>query len=323
VKRAFRFALVAAALILAGYAYERFLRAPPPEELQRLRDESRRLEAALAGRTDVALAKVPRAAIVVGVPAVFAERFAGDMAARLAPEIRLALRDLKVAQEADVHGKILFGRSRLGRFTLNLDIDAVQARLRPGRPKVTIAGDRLKVVWPVALREGFGYGHVRFHWDGHGVAGAICGDVDIAGAIGGSVRPADYAFDGAFDLAVRERALVARPVFDDAKVMLQIEPNAETWRIVEDAIHGQGAICRRALAIAGVQEKIRGLVSRGFVVTLPSRLLREVTFPAGMEGLVAEGGPARFDVRPVGLTAADGVLWYGADVRLTKTAAAP
>lgn len=322
-KRGFRFALVALPLILSGYVYERFLRAPPPEEVQRLRAESRQLELELARRTDVALSKVPPAAIVVGVPARFAESFAGDMVARLAPEIRLTLRDLKVVQEADVRGKILIGRSRLGRFTLRVDIDRAQARLRPGRPHVTIAGDRLKVVWPVSVAGGSGHGHVRFHWDGHGVAGAICGDVDIAGAIGGAVRPADYAFDGAFDLAIRDRALVARPMFADSKVTVQIEPDADTWRMVEDAIRRQGAICRRALGIAGVQDKIRGLVSRGFVVTLPGRLLREVTFPATMEGLVADGGPARFDVRPVGITAADGALWYGADVTLTKAGAAP
>src|SRR5207302_7645687 len=117
--------------------------------------------------------------------------------------------------------------------------------------------------------------------------------------------------------------LVARPVFEDSKVTVQIDPDAATWRMVEDAIHHQGAVCRRALSIAGVQDKIRALVGRGFVVTLPARLLREVTFPAAMEGLVADGGPARLDVRPVGLISADGALWYGADVTLTKPGTAP
>jgi hypothetical protein len=321
-KRAFRLVLAAALLVLSGFVYGRFVRPPSAEELQRLRDECLRLDAEVGRRTAAELSGVPRTAIVIGIPSRFAERLASDMVVRLAPEIRLTLRDLKVHQEGEIHGRILLGRSRLGRFTLSLDLDEIDARLRPGSPRLTIGGDRLKVSLPVSLAAGSGRGRLRFRWDGHGVAGAICGDVEIAGAVGGGVVPATYTLEGAFQLSARGSTLVAHPVFEDAKLTIRIEPSASTWRMVDDAIRRQGVICRRALAVANVHDKIHALVGRGFPVTLPGRLLHEVRFPATMEGSVAEGGTDRFAVTPVGLTYTHDALWYGAEVTLTKSAVA-
>jgi hypothetical protein len=316
-KRAFRLLLLATLLVLGVRAYERFIQPPSPDEMQRLRDECQRLAADVERRTAAELADLPRTAVVIGIPPRFAERLAGDMVQRLAPEIRIRLRDLKVHQEGEVRGKILVGKSRIGRFALNVDLDEIEARLRPGRPHVTIAGDRLKVQLPVALAAGFGRGRLRFHWDGQGVAAAICGDVDIAGPVSGSVAPAAYALEGAFQLVARGSTLVAHPIFEDAPLTVQVEPNADTWRMVDDAIHRQGAVCRGAMSIADVHGKVHSLVARGFPVTLPQRLLRDVPFPAAMEGTVSDG-PDRFNVTPVALEYTRGVLWYGAEVTLTK-----
>jgi hypothetical protein len=320
--RFLRRVFLATLLALGVLAYERFIQPPSPEEMRRLRDECQRLQADIEKRTAAELADVPRTAVVIGIPSPLAERLAGDMVERLAPEIRLRLRDLKIQQEGEVRGKILIGKSRIGRFALGIDLEQVDAQLRPGRPRLAIAGDRLKLQLPVALAAGSGRGRMSFRWDGQGVAGAICGDVDIAGAVGGSLVPATYALEGTFQLIASGPTLVARPAFEDARLTMRVEPNADTWKMVDDAIHRQGAVCRGAMSIADVHGKVHSLVGRGFPVTLPKSLLRDVPFPAALEGTVSEGGTDRFRITPVAIRCTRGALWYGADVTLTRGASA-
>jgi hypothetical protein len=310
--------LLAAAALLAGgvIAYERFLRAPSAEELEALRARRDALEAQLAGRMSSALAGAPDAAVVVGVPPRFAQRFVADAIAALVRDVRIVLRDIAAHREGELHGRILVGRSTLGRYTLDVVLETVEGRLRPGAPALGFGGDRITVRLPVATGEGRGRGRLDFRWDGRGMAGAVCGDIEVAGAIAGTVAPSSYTLEGAFRLEAQGAAIVARPEFEDVKLSLDVEPSAETWQLVDDVLERQNALCRKALGVAGVREKVRGLVGKGFVVTVPRRVFPELRFPAGVQAPTS-GAPVQ--LRPAALRVTRAWLWYGADVESARS----
>lgn len=309
----------AAALFLAGYAYARFWVAPSKEELERLRQEQRMLSDLLKKRLAeaVRVPGAPEASVVVGVPARLAERFAGEVVTSLLSEVRLTVRDIEVRKDGELRGRLLVGRSLLGRYFLGVRLDEVKAVLRSGKPRLRFTGDRVAVTLPVSLTEGSARGRLRFRWDGRGVAGAVCGDVTAAGEIGGTIVPTVYTLEGAFRLAAEGPMLVARPELEDIRLELHTEPSSESWELVEKTIREQGAVCRAALKAADLPERVRSLVGRGFTVTLPRKLLKEVRLPVGMQSSVdLEGTPIRFEVRPAGLALTSTRLWYGADVQL-------
>ncbi len=99
------------------------------------------------------------------------------------------------------------------------------------------------------------------------------------------------------------------------RVHLEIEPAAATWQAVDALIDRQGLVCRTALRKADVAGKVRALVARGFDVTLPRTLLREVRLPAGLTSSVAvPGRTLELEVEPIGLALTPTRTWYGADV---------
>lgn len=313
--------LAAAALFLGGYAYDRFWRAPTEEELARLRQERRFLNGRLEKRLDEDLHQLEakEASVIVGVPVRFAERFAGELAGKAFSEVRITLRKLEVRKEGELRGRVLVGARALGKYTLTVELDEVVGILRAGKPKLRFEEDRVGVVLPVSLAEGSGRGRLRFQWDGRGVAGVVCGDVNMSGAVEGSVVPDAYTLQGSFRLVTEGPKLVARPVFEDTEVHLGIEPSKETWQLVEKTIGEQGALCRAALRAANVPEKLRAVVHRGFAVTLPRKLFPEVRLPVELEQSVdLQGRSIHVQVHPVGLSLTPKRLWYGADVRLAE-----
>lgn len=325
-KRLFWAAFAAAALFLGGYAYDRFWRAPTEEELARLRQERRFLNGRLEKRLDedLLLLEAREASVLVGVPARFAERFAGELARSLFSEVRITLRNLEVRKEGELRGRVLVGARQLGTYTVTVNLDEVVGILRAGKPKLRFEGDRVGVVLPVSLAEGSGRGRLRFRWDGRGVAGVVCGDVNMSGAIVGSVVPDSYTLRGSLSLATDGPTLVARPTFEDAEIRLGIEPSKETWQLVEKTIGEQGALCRTALRAASVPEKLRAVVQRGFAVKLPGKLFPEMRLPVELERSVdLEGRTVHVQVSPAGLNLTPARLWYGADVRLLDDRPAP
>jgi hypothetical protein len=317
VKRLFRFALAGVALFAAGFAYDRFWRAPDEEELEKLRQQRRILSARLEERLARELhgLEARDATVIVGVPERFVERFAGELATRLFSDVRLTFAGIKIRKEGELRGRIIVGRSELGKFALDVDLDEVQAVLRAGKPNLTFDGAEVRVVLPVALVEGTGRGRLRFRWDARGVATAVCGDLELAGGVAGRVVPDSYTLRGAFRLAMDGPRLVARPTLEEIGLHLRIEPSAETWELVDKAIAAQGAVCRTALRAADVAGRVRALVDRGFDVKLPRKALPEARLPLDLEQPVdVEGQDLRVQVTPRGLTVAPARLWYGADV---------
>jgi hypothetical protein len=306
-------------LIVAGFAYQRFWRAPSTEELDALRAQRRqlenRLDAALA--PDMSQVAAREASVVLAIPSRFAERLVQEIAPVLLTNMTLTFRNIEVRKTGDIEARILIGRQRLGRFTVVVRLDEVQASLRAAKPELKFASERVGVQLPVALTGGSARGTLRFEWDGRGVAGGVCGDLQIEGAIAGRLVPAPYTLRGRLELATDGAALVARPELEELELKVGVEPSAETWQLVEKALQGRGALCRAALKTADVPGKIREVVGRGFVVALPRRLIRELRFPVALEQSVAvDGAPLHLEVRPAGVTLTPARLWYGADVRL-------
>jgi len=320
-RRLLRGMAVAALLFAGGFVYARFFMGPSPEELERLRREQRSLSEQLEGRLQArALAwEAPEATVLVSIPARVAEKLAGQVVAGLLREVRLRLRDLDVRKQDDVRAGALAGRRVLGRFDVSVHLAEVRARLRPGRPRLTFAHDRVDVALPVTIAEGSGSGRLRLEWDGRGMGGAVCGDFEATLDVAGRVTPVTHTLEGVFRLSAEEKAVVAKPEFGEVKLRVPIEPSPETWRAVDEVIAQRGAVCRAALRAADVREKLEALLARGLSVTLPRNVLaREIRLPAVVERPVElKERSMRLEVRPSGLRLEPTRLWYGAAVEVS------
>jgi len=328
VRRWRRAALVAALLFAGGFAYARFWWGPGPEALERQRLEVRRLGERLERRLreQARLRDGAGEGLLVGVPAGVAERLVGEAVAAFGSGIRVTLRDLRFRKADEVQARLLLGRRTVGRFVLSVHVHEVGAVLRPAKPRLELGdNERVGVTLPVAVEDGAGRARLRFRWDGRGVAGAVCGDVDVTHELTATVPRRTHTLRGAFRMSIDGSALVAQPEFGDVQLQLPIEPSAEAWSFVEQLIAGRSALCRAALAKADVPQKIRGVLARGVRVTLPRRLLeRPLRLPFAVEREIALSGRSlRIDARPTDLIVTPARIWYGVRVELGNAGEPP
>lgn len=322
---------MAALLVAGGFAYARFWWGPGPEALERQRREVRelgeRLERRLRERERLREGESGGGgeSLLVGVPVGLAERFVGQAVRGLASGIRVSLRDLRFRKADEVQARLLVGRRTVGRFVLSVHVREVHATLRPAPPRLRFDDDRIGVSLPVAVEDGAGRARLRFKWDGRGVAGAVCGDLDVTHEVEASVPRRTHTLSGALRLRVDDAALVALPQFGDVELRLPIEPSAATWRFVDELVASRGALCRAALGRADVPGKIRALLERGVKVTLPARLLeRPLRVPVGVErSLTLPGRTLELLAEPRDVILTPGRLWYGVHVELRKPGAPP
>jgi len=324
VKPSMRAGLAGAALLAGGFAYQRFWWGPGPEALERQRREVQRLGARLEQRLRER-ARVHDSAgdsVLVGMPAAVAERLAGEAVSGLSSGIRLRLRNLRFLKADEVRARLLLGRRSVGRFLLSVHVHEVRAVLRPAPPRLSFANDRVGVILPVAVEEGTGSARLRFKWDGLGMAGAVCGDLEVSHEVSASVPRRVHTLKGALRLSVDGSALVGQPEFADVELQVPIEPSDATWRFVDKLIAERSALCRAALVKADVKQRIQALLARGVRVTLPRRLLeRQVRLPVEVErSLAMSGQRMRVEVLPSGVILTPAQLWYGVRVELKKEA---
>ena len=319
-RRLTRAALVAAALVAGGFGYARFWWGPGPEALERQRLEVRTLAAELEQRLreQARLRDSSAASVLVGIPAGVAERLVGEAVVGLGSGIRLTLRNLRFRKADEVRARLLVGRKTVGRFVLSVNVHEVSAVLRPGPPRIRFDGDRARVTLPVSIEDGTGRARLRFKWDGRGVAGAVCGDLDVTHELAASVPRRRHTLSGSVRLSVDGTALVAHPEFGDVPLRLPIEPSAQAWRLVDELIAQRGTLCRAALGRVDVPQKIRNVLERGVRVTVPRRLLeRTLRLPVAVEReLPLPGRMLRLGAQPVELMLAPDRLWYGVKVAL-------
>jgi hypothetical protein len=322
-RRLVRTAAVAAVLFGLGFAYARFWWGPGPEALERQRREVLRLGEQLDERLRerTRLRDSEGENVVVGIPAGVAERVAGEAMVGLASGIDLTLRDLRFRKADEVRARLLLGRRTVGRFVLSVHVRELRAVLRPRKARLRFDGGRVRLSLPVSVEDGEGRARLRFKWDGRGVAGAVCGDLDVTREVAATVPRRTYTLEGGLRLGVEGTALVARPELGDVPLRVPIEPSPAAWSVVDDVIASRSALCRAALARVDVRGKIRGLLDRGIRVTVPRRILeRPLRLPLAVERSVSVGDrEMRLDVRPMDVTVGPARLWYGVQVEVGKT----
>ena len=324
-----RRALVVAAAVLvvaAGVVSALRLRAlrsegpaPTEAELKAMTDERRRLQDDLRVLLDehavLDFASAPSGSVLIGVPTVFVEELVRQMVSGVFSEVRLRLSDIKTSHEADVKAKVLFTQ-KIGHFILDVHVKDVEAVLRPSQPPLAFGGNTPGVRLPVTVAEGLGHGTVRFRWQGKGLAGAVCGDLDVSPDVSSRVKPASYTVAGDFQLAAEGETLVARPRLRPLKLKLILQPTEATWATlastVENVREDKNGICRMAIRKVDVGSIVRGVIRKGFDVTVPADLVQPVTLPAAVEQAVTlEGRTVKLGARPVGLHVTPRMIWYG------------
>lgn len=320
--------LVAAAVVIASAGAFGFLRlralrsegpAPTEAEVQALTEQRRKLQDELRGLLDqhnmLDFAGAPSGSILIGVPTRFAEELVDQMVKGVFSEVRLRLSGIKAHHEADVKAKVLFTQ-KIGHYILDVNVKDVEALLRPAEPELKFGGDTIAIRLPVTVTDGRGRGTVRFRWDGKGLAGAVCGDLDVSPDVSSTVKPASYTLVGEFRLAAEGDTLVAKPRIRPLKLKLQLQPTQATWATlastVEDLKEDKNGICRMAIRKVDVAEIVRGVIRKGFDVTLPASLVGPITLPASVEqSIELEGRTVTLGARPVGLRVTPRMIWYG------------
>ena len=85
-----------------------------------------------------------------------------------------------------------FPGQTIGQFVLDVNVKEIRALLKPAKPELRFGGDKIGITLPVAVAEGRGTGNVHFQWNGKGIAGAVCGDLDVSPDVSSEVVPAVY-----------------------------------------------------------------------------------------------------------------------------------
>jgi hypothetical protein len=326
-------ALLAAA---AGYTYLRLKvpRLPPAptareiEASMRERDAlHQRLREIVAARGDQGFAEAPKGGLIIGVPSALTGTIVERIVTGLFGQTRLVLRDIHVHKEGDLKVKMLFSRRRLGHFVLDVEVKEAFALIKPGAPRLTFARERFDLSLPVVVEGGRGMVDLRFQWDGKGLAGLVCGDMDVTRQVGGTAHPASYDVKGAFDVVAEGSGIVVTPRFEELKFLVSMEPSAEALATIDEMVAQKDGLCGAALTKVDVKSKLVARVRRGFNIKLPRKLLKPIRLPAGVQqSLELQGVQLSLHVEPTGLVITPERLWYGADVETTRSepaAAAP
>jgi hypothetical protein len=185
--------------------------------------------------------------------------------------------------------------------------------------------DRVRVTLPARIQEGRGQATLAFAWDSKALANLVCRDFDVVRPIAGRVLPEQYTVAGAFVLAASNGRAVARPEFPDRKFRLRVELLDRSWSELRQALAEQDSFakCGVALDPDDVLEGLRERARLGFDVSLPRKLFRPVSLPAGFrESVQVEGRPVelRLVSRELRMTAE--AVWLTAGVE-SKVAPEP
>jgi len=326
--RRYLLATVGLAAIAAYAAYGSCRRDPETEALERLgrlrgRQEQlwREFQSVVAEDPLLAEATVDKGEVVLALDDDFIERTVRDVAKQYLDRVVL---DLPLEVSVEKEGKIEVKKvlSFEGTWKVNMVVHRVRGVLSALAPEVSVReGDRIRLKLPVTLREGFGWGTLRFAWDATGAAGAVCRDFEVTREIEGRVLPETYQFKGELRLAASDDSLVLRPLFGDVRVRLKVDLAPDSWNQLTAALEEQDSFfkCGIALKPAEVLEKLKGIAARGFDVKLPRSLFRTITLPASLRQSVEfQGRSFDLSVKPGGFRTAQGALWSSAQVQLKR-----
>lgn len=279
-----------------------------------------RLETAVVASGENALARAPRAGIMIGLPTAFTRTLAEQVVTGLFTDMTLTLHDLEVHHSGGVQARMLFRTKTIGTFRLDVLVHEVVASLRPGPPEFRFSEKRLEVRLPVSIAEGHGRARVRMRWDSRTVAASVlCGDVDVTKEVTGKVVPADYRLEGAFDVTAVGEAIVLAPRFDDLAVRVFVDPSDQAWSAIDEVVKERSASCEYALEKVDLKDKLGQVFGKGFNIRIPKKLLKPIRLPAGVrKSLDVQGVKLTLHVKPTALLVAGERLWYGADLAVRQ-----
>jgi hypothetical protein len=321
-RAAVRLALMPCLLVLTTAGCGRSDRATPEQTraqiaaLEKERDELRgRFDALVI--SDKRLQGMPETPVRIGVPTTLARELIEKVTAGFVDQVTLQLTNLKVKKSGTV--KKVF---TIGSYDLFVNIDRVTGQLKTAKPEVKFGGNSVTVALPVKVASGGGQATIRFKWDGKNVSGAACGDLEVEQVVSGSVKPNRYPVSGTLRLEATAERILASPRFPPLKVKLEIEPSKESWAAVQAILDSKTGVCGFAVDKIDVLGLVRGIVSKGFDVRLPTEKIKPMAIPVGIEpSMNVQGHPVALDIRVGGLAITEHVIWLGANVAVRAPAA--
>jgi hypothetical protein len=280
----------------------------------------------LRGRLDELLVREPRlegmpkTPVRVAVPTALARELIEKVTAGFVDQVTLELQNLKVKKSGTVKKVV-----KIGSYDLEVNIDKVSGQLKTAKPVVRFGGDRVTLALPVTVASGGGHATIHFKWDGSGVAGATCGDLDVEQVVTGKVKPNRYPVEGTLLLTATAEQILASPKFPQIKVKLEIEPSAESWAAVQKILDSKrSGACGFALDHVDVLKLVRGIVAKGFDVRLPTEKIKPMAIPVGIEpSMDVRGKTVALDIKIGGLAITEHTLWLGANVAVHTTEGQP
>jgi hypothetical protein len=293
---------------------------PSPPQVQAWNAELARLQAeqdSLRAREvellnqDPRIHSLPVGDVVVCVPTAFVRQVIERVFDDVVDDVTLSLGGIKTRVARKVKKCIT-----IGEFVLDVQIDEVTGKLRPGQPDCRFGGNRVAMSLPVTLSEGHGAATLRFVWDGKHVAGLTCGDLDITQKVSGNVIPAQYRVRGRLGLTSRGNEIVCTPVFPETKLRLRVQPSPASWNAINATLAEKHGVCGWMLDRVNIPGLLEGIVQdKGLNVKLPVNKLKPFALPAGVRDTVTVAGKHRsFETRTNTLRLDPDAIWYSATV---------
>jgi hypothetical protein len=259
---------------------------------------------------DPRVAGMPKAPVRVGVPTSLATDLIQRVTSGFVDHVTLELKNLKVNKTGKVKKVVT-----LGEYQLHVSISRVSGRLKTGTPSVTFGGNRVSLSLPVTVASGSGSAHIEFKWDGKGVSGAVCGDLNVDQDVTGGVRPASYAVSGALVLTATASEILAEPRFPRIKINLKVEPSDESWAAVKKILDEQEGVCGYVVDKVNVLKIVQGLIEKGFNVRLPTEKIKPMAIPVGIEpSMQVQGRQVDLGIKLGELAITKDMIWLGANV---------
>jgi len=313
-RRALRLLVLVTLVGVGAYLWWR----PSLAQLRADREALRQSFAELAA-ADPSLRGVPDGDVVIGIPSGYAQGVIEQVATHFLDRVVLHLEGIRFQHQGEVKKKILFGRMKLGTWSLDVEFRRIESVLHAGKPTVELGGgNRVAIAIPVRTDEGQASAQLSFRWDSHRVANLVCRDFEVTQKVDARILPATYDVKGEFLLSADATAVTAKPRFRDQRLRVRVKPSQETWQGIRAALERQDSFwkCGIALKPDDVMDRLRGMLDKGIEIKLPDALFRPIRVPATVRETLGEGdSQLDLSVRPGEFRVTQSLLWYSAAVK--------
>jgi hypothetical protein len=255
---------------------------------------------------------MPETPVKVAVPTRLLREVVEHVLGQMTDSVTLQLSGLRVHRAGTIRRRIV-----LGDYDLEITITRVTATLRPGRPRLEFAGNRINASLPLTLAAGSGSAVINLDWDGRSIAGALCGDMTLVQTVSGTVTPRTYPISGALLLETSESGFVVRPRLPRLRVHFDVVPSDQSWADLKKVLDDKRGLCGFVLDRVDVLGAVKRVVDRGFNARIPTERLPAVALPVRMEPtLLVRGAPVKVGIGIGELSVTDRTIWLGANVDL-------